>query len=143
MRISDVLRRKGDQVVTIAPEESVRTLLARLAEHGIGAMVVSDDGVTVRGIVSERDVVRRLHSDGDSLLDETVGEIMTSDVHTCQPKDTVDDMARAMTERRIRHVPVLSDDGRLIGIVSIGDIVKNRIDELTDERDQLTAYITR
>ena len=143
MRISDVLRRKGDQVVTIAPGESVRTLLARLAEHGIGAMVVSDDGVTVRGIVSERDVVRRLHSDGDSLLDETVGEIMTSDVHTCQPKDTVDDMARAMTERRIRHVPVLSDDGRLIGIVSIGDIVKNRIDELTDERDQLTAYITR
>lgn len=143
MRISDVLRRKGDEVVTIAPDESVRTLLAKLSEHGIGAMVVSDDGSTVRGIVSERDVVRHLHSDGDSLLDEKVADIMTSEVHTCQPSEAVVDMARAMTERRIRHVPVVSDDGRLVGIVSIGDIVKQRIDELQDERDQLTAYITR
>lgn len=142
MRISDVLRRKGDAVVTIAPDESVRTLLDKLAEHGIGAMVVSADGATVRGIVSERDVVRRLHTDGAALLDEKVEEIMTSEVHTCEPKEAVVDMARAMTERRIRHVPVV-DGGRLVGIVSIGDIVKQRIDELTDERDQLTAYITR
>lgn len=142
MRISDVLRRKGDLVVTIAPDESVRTLLRLLAEHRIGAMVVSDDGATVRGIVSERDVVRRLNSDGDAMLDRTVAEIMTSDVHTCEPSAAVDDLARAMTERRVRHVPVVSE-GRLVGIVSIGDVVKNRIDELTDERDQLTAYITR
>lgn len=142
MRVSDVLRRKGDQVVTIAPGETVSGLLARLAEHGIGAMVVSEDGATVLGIVSERDVVRRLHSDGAGLLDTPVADIMTGEVHTCGPSDTVDDMARAMTERRIRHVPVLADN-RLVGIVSIGDIVKNRIDELTDERDYLTDYITR
>ncbi|GAB2695024.1 CBS domain-containing protein [Thalassiella azotivora] len=141
MRISDVLRRKGDRVVTIAPDESVRTLLARLDEHGIGAMVVSADGSTVDGIVSERDVVRRLHSDGTGLLDETVAEIMTADVHTCEPGSPVVDMAVLMTEQRIRHVPVLSE-GRLVGIVSIGDVVKHRIDELTSERDQLTAYIT-
>jgi CBS domain-containing protein len=142
MRISDVLRRKGDLVVTIAPEMSVRTLLGLLDEHGIGAMVVSEDGVTVQGIVSERDVVRRLHSDGVGLLDRTVADIMTSDVHTCEPGDHVVDLARAMTERRVRHVPVLSE-GRLVGIVSIGDIVKQRIDELQAERDHLTAYISR
>ncbi len=144
MRIGEIIRAKPEQdVVTISPDAGVRELLAKLSEHNIGALIVSRDGSSLDGIVSERDVVRRLHSDGDSLLDETVADIMTSEVHTCQPSEAVVDMARAMTERRIRHVPVLSEDGRLVGIVSIGDIVKQRIDELTDERDQLTAYITR
>jgi CBS domain-containing protein len=142
MRIADVLRRKGDLVVTVRPEETVRGLLALLAEHGVGALVVSRDGRTVEGIVSERDVVRRLHADGARLLDATVGDIMTSEVHTCTPQDHVNDLMRTMTEARVRHIPVLVD-GELRGIVSIGDVVKHRIDELTDERDHLTAYISR
>lgn len=141
MRISDVLRRKGDVVVTVAPDESVRRLLAMLSEHRVGAMVVSSDGRTVEGIVSERDVVRHLHDDGEQMLSETVAQIMTTDVHTCSPSDAVTDLMRTMTEERIRHIPVVVD-GALAGIVSIGDVVKHRIDELTDERDQLTAYIS-
>ncbi len=141
MRISDVLRRKGDMVATITPDATVRTLLAQLAEYSIGAMVVCDSDGALQGIVSERDVVRALHSGGDGILDGPVSSIMTADVHTCGPSDTVVDMARAMTERRIRHVPVLADN-ELVGIVSIGDIVKQRIDELTAERDHLSAYIS-
>ncbi len=140
MRIVDVLRSKGDTVVTVDPGETVTRLLALLDEHGIGAMVVSSDGRAVHGIVSERDVVRRLHSDGPGLLERTVGDIMTSDVHTCEPDVAIDDLMRLMTDRRVRHVPVVRD-GALAGIVSIGDVVKHRIDELTSERDQLSAYI--
>ena len=141
MRISDVLRRKGDLVVTVPPDESVRTLLAMLAEHRVGAMVVSVDGRSVDGIVSERDVVRHLNSGGEHMLEATVEQIMTTDVHTCVPGDSVVDLMRTMTDQRVRHIPVVVD-GALAGIVSIGDVVKNRIDELTDERDQLTAYIS-
>lgn len=140
MRIVDVLRSKGDAVVTVDPGETVARLLALLDEHGIGAMVVSSDGQAVQGIVSERDVVRRLHSDGPALLERSVGDIMTSDVHTCEPDVAIDDLMRLMTDRRVRHVPVVRD-GALAGIVSIGDVVKYRIDELTSERDQLSAYI--
>ena len=140
MRILDVLRSKGSEVVTVAPGETVARLLALLDEHGIGAMVVSTDGRSVQGIVSERDVVRHLHSDGPALLETTVGEIMTSDVHTCAPDVAIDDLMRLMTDQRVRHVPVVQDDA-LVGIVSIGDVVKHRIDELTSERDQLSAYI--
>jgi len=141
VRIADVLRRKGDVVATIAPEELVTVLLDRLAEHRIGALVVSSDGTTVEGIVSERDVVRRLQRDGVATLTLQVQEIMTREVHTCRPGDGIEDLMRVMTERRIRHVPVVVD-GRLKGIVSIGDVVKHRIDELQVDRDQLTAYIT-
>jgi len=141
MRITDVLRHKGDRVVTIAPDELVSTLLDLLAEHGVGALVVSSDGSTVEGIVSERDVVRNLQRDGAGILQVAVREIMTAEVRTVGPDYHIDDLMRTMTEHRIRHVPVLVDD-RLVGIVSIGDVVKNRIDELQTERDQLTAYIT-
>ena len=140
MRISDVIRRKGDLVVTIQPDRTVEQLLDLLEEHKIGAVVVSEDGVTPTGIVSERDVVRHLHSDGVAVLGETVATIMTSEVETCTPEDRIDAMARTMTERRIRHIPVLVD-GQLAAIVSIGDIVKYRIDELQTERDQLVGYI--
>ena len=140
MRVTEVLKLKGGEVVTISPERSVRELLASLAEHRIGALVVSADDATVDGIVSERDIVRALHAGGDAILDGPVSAIMTADVHTCSPADNVDQLTRVMTERRIRHLPVLVD-GRLIGIVSIGDVVKHRIAEVQDERDQLTAYI--
>jgi CBS domain-containing protein len=141
MRISDLLRRKGSLVVTVRPEQSVTELLTLLAEHKVGALVVSADGVTVDGIVSERDVVRRLHEYGPGLLQAPVHDIMTAQVHTCPPDTDLEELMRVMTTGRFRHVPVI-EGNRLIGIVSIGDVVKHRIDELQSERDQLTAYIT-
>jgi CBS domain-containing protein len=140
MRISDVIRRKGDLVVTVRSDATVQRLLELLEEHKIGALVVSDDGSTVTGIVSERDVVRHLRTTGASLLDQTVATIMTSDVQTCTSEDGIEDLARTMTDRRIRHVPVVAD-GHLLAIVSIGDIVKWRIAELQTERDHLVDYI--
>lgn len=142
MRVSEVLRRKGATVVTIGPDRSVRELLGLLAEHGIGAVVVSEDGVGVAGIVSERDVVRRLHLDGEEVLEGPVAAIMTVDVETCAPPDDLEQLMETMTEQRIRHLPVL-EEGRLVGLVSIGDVVKHRISEVQAERDQLSAYITR
>ncbi len=142
MRVSEVLRRKGSDVVTIAPARTVRELLGLLAERGIGAVVVSDDAATVAGIVSERDVVRRLHADGDAVLDRRVADIMTAEVATCTPEDELETLMTTMTEGRFRHLPVLVD-GRLAGVVSIGDVVKHRISEVQAERDQLSAYISR
>jgi CBS domain-containing protein len=140
MRISDVLSSKPDQeVVTIAPDSTVRELLALLFRHNVGAVVVSTDGETVDGIVSERDVVRGLH-ENDSILDGAVSAIMTGDVATTDPHTPVDDLRVLMTERRIRHVPVVTD-GRLVGIISIGDVVKSSIDQLQFERDQLDSYL--
>jgi CBS domain-containing protein len=140
MRISDVLTSKpSSQVVTIGPDSTVRELLGLLAEHNVGAVVVSGDGESVDGIVSERDIVRRLHDD-ESVLDGAVSAIMTGDVETCEPSTTVDDLRVVMTERRIRHVPVVAD-GRLSGIISIGDVVKSSLDQLQFERDQLDSYV--
>ncbi len=141
MHISEVIRRKGDVVVTIHPEATVADLLTLLDEHKIGAVVVSDDGGTsVVGIVSERDVVRHLHLEGPTVLETAVAMIMTTDVLSCTPEDDLEVLARQMTENRCRHVPVIVD-GTLRAIVSIGDIVKHRIDELQLERDQLVGYI--
>ncbi|NYF97897.1 CBS domain-containing protein [Janibacter cremeus] len=142
MKISDVLRNKGSDVVTIAPDDTVATLITLLADHGIGAVVVSGGDGAVDGIVSERDVVRRLHSAGPAVLDEPVSAIMTADVHTCTTQDEVSDLAARMTARRIRHVPVVEED-TLVAIVSIGDVVKHRIRDLSAERDHLEAYITQ
>ncbi|MFM6848377.1 MAG: CBS domain-containing protein [Terrabacter sp.] len=142
MKISDVLRNKGSEVITIKPDETVSTLLALLDEHRIGAVVVSTDGGAVDGIVSERDIVRHLHSTGPSIIDAPVSQIMTSDVTTGQASDNIADLAGTMTEMRVRHVPIVDADGRLAAIVSIGDIVKHRLSELQSERDQLRDYIT-
>lgn len=141
MKVSEVLRRKGASVVTIAPDASVREMLAVLAEHGIGAVVVSGDGAALDGIVSERDVVRALSSDGDAVLDGPVSAIMTAEVETCGPTAVLEQLMAVMTERRIRHLPIL-DEGHLVGIISIGDVVKHRIREVQDERDHLTEYVT-
>lgn len=140
MKINDVLRGKGNQVVTISPEATVTELLALLAEHNIGAVVVSPDGNAVAGIVSERDVVRLMNGTPDA-GHVRVSAIMTEQVHSCGPDDHVDDLMRLMTDRRIRHVPVVVD-GALTGIVSIGDVVKTRIGELEFEREQLSNYIS-
>jgi CBS domain-containing protein len=140
MRIGDILRRKGASVVTVSPDATVRQLLSMLAEHNIGALVVSSDGGTISGIVSERDVVRQLHERGADLLDAAVSSIMTADVRTCGPDDNIEQLRHTMTDHRIRHLPVVRD-GRLIGIVSIGDVVKSAISELEDEREHLVGYI--
>lgn len=142
MRISEILRNKGGEVATIAPDADVRQLLVLLAEHNIGAVVVSTDGAQIEGIVSERDVVRRLNDLGADLLDAPVSSIMTTSVRTCAPTDAVDGLRATMTEHRIRHLPVVRDD-TLVGIVSIGDVVKSTIAELETEREQLVDYIKR
>jgi CBS domain-containing protein len=139
MLIVTVLRTKGDAVVTVPPSATVRELLDTLAEHRIGAVVVSS-GAGIAGIVSERDVVRRLR-DGAALLDQAVARIMTTEVVTCRCETPVDELMTTMTERRIRHVPVVDERGAIVGIVSIGDLVKSRISELESERDDLVGYI--
>jgi CBS domain-containing protein len=142
MRIRDIVRTKGATVATVRPDATVRDLLAVLAEHNIGAVVVSADDATIVGIASERDVVRHLYARGGTVLTAPVSEIMTSEVRTCGLDDHVDELRRVMTQHRIRHLPVLRD-GRLAGIVSIGDVVKNAIDELETEREHLVGYIQR
>ncbi len=140
MRISEVLQHKSTtEVVTISPDATVRELVALLAEHNIGALIVSTDGTSVDGIVSERDVVRRLN-DEDSVLDGSVSGIMTTVVETAEPDSLLEDLMKTMTDRRIRHVPVISQ-GKLTGIISIGDVVKHRIGQLEFERDQLDNYL--
>jgi CBS domain-containing protein len=140
MKIVEVLKAKAEAgVITITPDAGVRELIAKLAEHNVGALIVSSDGETVDGIVSERDVVRHLHHDG-TVVNNTVGAIMTEVVETCAPDTTVDDLMEIMTRRRFRHVPVVQD-GRLVGIVSIGDVVKHKLSQLQFERDQLDSYV--
>lgn len=142
MRAKDILDRKGHEVATVTPDTAVRDAVAALASHNVGALIVSPDGEQVVGIMSERDVVRRLATDGEAVLDRPVEGIMKREVKTCVPSDTTDDLMGTMTEGRFRHLPVL-DDGALVGIISIGDVVKVRIDELATEREQLAGYITR
>jgi CBS domain-containing protein len=139
--VSDLLRRKGDFVATTPPDTTVADLLDLLAEHGIGAMVISADGAGVDGIVSERDVVRALRSAGAGLLDAPVEQVMTRDVIVTSPSEPLEAMMRLMTDRRIRHLPVVAH-GRLVGIISIGDVVKGRIDELESDRNHLVDYIS-
>ena len=141
MRISDIIRVKGEQVVTVPPGMRVEQLVAVLAQHRIGAVVVSRDGTAVEGIVSERDIVRALAARGAAVLAEPVSDIQTSQVRTVSPDARLEEVERLMTERRFRHVPVVTD-GALRGVVSIGDVVKNRIDELEAERSTLADYIT-
>jgi len=140
MRISDILRSKGTAVSTVRPDATVRHLLAALAEHNIGALVVSEDGESIVGIVSERDVVRQMHERGAGLLEASVSSIMTADVRTCTPDEDVDILRATMTDHRIRHVPVVGE-GKLVGLVSIGDVVKSTISELETQREHLVGYI--
>jgi CBS domain-containing protein len=140
MRIADVLRNKGTDVETVGPDAAVPDLVARMAARNIGALPVLDGGRLV-GIVSERDVVRHLHAGGAGVLALRAADLMTADVTTCSPGDDVAELAAVMTAGRFRHLPVVVD-GALTGIVSIGDLVKARIDALEQERAQLHSYIS-
>ena len=142
MQLSTIIAAKGTDVITIAPEASVADLVALLAQHRIGALVVSPDGRTIGGIVSERDVVQAIAS-GPEALQASVSSIMTSTVY-CAPADAhIDDLMQLMTDKRIRHIPIQDDDGLLMAIVSIGDVVKSRLGELEGERQALLEYITK
>lgn len=140
MRVSKLLEQKGAVVATIRGDATVADSVADLARHGIGALIVSADGQHIEGIVSERDIVRRLADREASLLGDPVSSIMSTDVQTCSMDDDVETLMALMTDRRIRHVPVV-EDGVLAGVVSIGDVVKTRIGELEKDRNELVEYI--
>lgn len=140
MRVSDILRKKGSEVATIAPSATIAEALALLSERGIGAIVASTDGQTIDGILSERDIVRAMHRLGADALDQAVSDLMTSSVHTCTAEQRVDQMMTTMTENRFRHMPVVDAEG-LIGIISIGDVVATRVAELENETIVLEQYI--
>lgn len=142
MQLEIVLQHKNPGVETIRPDDTVGHLVRRLADLRIGALVVSSDGSTVSGIVSERDVVRHLADEGAAVLDGPVSAIMTTSVQCAPPNATTADLMGLMTESRIRHVPVLDEAEAMIGIVSIGDVVKSRLGELQEERDALIQYVT-
>ena len=140
MNVEQVLRGKGDRVATVAPQATIAEAVATLQRERVGALVVSRDGVKVDGIISERDVIHGLARLGSRLLDATVEELMTRRVFTCTPVDSVAELMAQMTERRIRHIPVLRE-GALAGIVSIGDVVKTRLDEMEYETSSLRSFI--
>ncbi len=140
MNVHTILRNKGKSVVTIHPDATAERAVAVLRLRGIGALVVSDDGENVVGIVSERDIVEALGRYGNDLLALSVAEIMTCPVVTCAPSDSVAELMAEMTNRRIRHFPVVRD-GVLCGIVSIGDLVKSRLDEIEFEANSMRSFI--
>ena len=140
MQVSVLLQGKGADVVTVGPDTPTSEVVAVLARHRIGAVVVSSDGRTIDGVLSERDVVRALAGEGSRALEQPASTWMTTDVVSCQPDTTVEELMSTMTDRRIRHVPVLVDGG-LAGVISIGDVVKDRISALEHETQVLHEYI--
>jgi len=140
MNVETILRDKGDWVATIRPNATIAAAIDMLNREGVGALVVSQDGGEVAGVLSERDIVRALGRHGEDLLSRAVEEIMTRDVITCEPGDTVGELMSEMTNRRIRHLPVVVE-GKLRGIVSIGDVIKNRLDEVEFEASSLRSFI--
>jgi CBS domain-containing protein len=140
MNVETILRNKGNRVATVRPDATLAAAVGILNRKRIGALVVSQDGEGVDGVLSERDIVIALAKYGERLLSRPVGEVMTKNVVTCDPSDTVDQLMAEMTNRRIRHFPVVAD-GRLCGIVSIGDLVKSRLDEVEFEASSMRSFI--
>jgi CBS domain-containing protein len=142
MNVQSIIGNKGTHVATISQTDSLHDAVRRLGEHRVGALVVSGDGRKIEGIVSERDIVRAAAQHGAAALDRSVGSVMSTDVITCSAGDGVDRLMALMTERRIRHLPVVDEGGELAGIVSIGDVVKSRLTELEHENQALAEYIS-
>ena len=140
MKVRTMLAQKGDRILTIKTDATIASAIEILKAEKIGALVASDDGLTVQGILSERDVVRGLVTHGPGLLNMRVAEFMTSAVKTCSLGDDIQDIMSQMTRSRIRHLPVL-DEGKLCGMISIGDVVKNRLEELEAEANALRDYV--
>ena len=142
MNVETILASKGREVSTIRPDATVAEALHRMRTKRIGALVVSEDGTSIAGIISDRDIVWAIDEYGVGVLGNSVGSMMTSEVFTCSRDDQVSAIMALMTDRRIRHVPVVDGNGRLCGIISIGDVVKHRLDEIQTEADAMRAYIT-
>lgn len=140
MTISTILKSKGSNIVSVRPDETIDSAAKCLQREKIGAVLVMDSGGKLCGVLSERDIVNGLANHGSGLLERTVSELMTRDVITCHPSDRVTRVMGMMTDRRIRHLPVL-DGGELVGVVSIGDIVKRRMEEIESEAEALRSYI--
>lgn len=141
LRVAVILNRKGHEVLTILPDASLVEAVQKMADHNVGALVVSADGRTVAGIITERDLVRRVARLGLESLEAPVSEAMTAEVLTCTPENTIGELMATMTQQRTRHIPVVVDD-EIFGIVSIGDVVKSRLDELEVQATTLEQYIT-
>jgi len=141
MKLSRILQRKGGEVATVRPDRPILEVVAELRERRIGAVVVTDEGESMIGILSERDIVHALADKGHDLTQLTARDLMTAKVESCTADHDVNYVMRQMTDGGFRHVPVL-DNGRLLGIISIGDVVRARIDELENERAELQRYIS-
>lgn len=142
MNVAAILKVKGSTVVIVKPDTTIADVTRILTEKRIGAVLVSSDGLHVQGILSERDIVRSLASNGNSTLDKKAHELMTARVTTCSPEDQLADLMGVMTTKRIRHLPV-TEDGVIAGIISIGDVVKWRVEEIEWEADALRAYVAQ
>jgi CBS domain-containing protein len=142
MNVQSIIGGKSPVVATITQTATLREAVAQLTERRIGALVVSGDGKAIEGIISERDIVRAASISGPGALDGSVGSVMSTDVVTCSAGDGVDRLMALMTERRIRHLPVVDERGQLAGIVSSGDVVKARLSELEQENHALAEYLT-
>ncbi|HZI43579.1 MAG TPA: CBS domain-containing protein [Ilumatobacter sp.] len=142
MNVQSIIGGKSPVVATITQTATLRQAIDQLTERRIGALVVSGDGKAIEGIISERDIVRAASTSGPTALDGAVGSVMSTDVVTCSAGDGVDRLMALMTERRIRHLPVVDERGHLAGIVSIGDVVKARLSELEQENHALSEYLT-
>lgn len=140
MHVKSILEGKGSEVFTLTPQGSIADAARSLAQHKVGALVVSDDSKKILGILSERDIVKAVATDGSAALDKTVDDLMTRKVTTCAEESTVSELMSLMTEGRFRHLPV-EKDGKLIGIISIGDVVKRRIAEVEREAEEIKTYI--
>ena len=140
MKVAALLEEKGDRVATVRPDATIATVASLLKLEGIGAMVVSEDNKKILGIISERDIVRGLAEDGADMLTALASDHMTAPVKTCTTDAKVTEVMSEMTRSRIRHLPV-TKDGKLCGIVSIGDVVKNRLQELETETNVLRDFI--
>jgi CBS domain-containing protein len=139
MHVSDILKAKGSTVHTVRSDHGIAHVAQRLRAERVGAMIVSESGGSVDGIISERDIVYALSEHGADIMTMTVADLMTRSVVTCSPGDTISHVARIMTQRRIRHLPVI-EGSRLVGVVSVGDVVKHRMDELELETNVLRDY---
>ena len=142
MDIESILKSKGREVRTIEPEATVADTLHRLRHERISALVVSTDKTSIAGIVSDRGIMDAIADRGIEVLSERIGSVMTRKVFTCSRRDRVGAVMALMTTRRIRHIPVVEDDGQLCGIVSIGDVVKHQLDEIQRESDAMRVYIS-
>jgi len=140
MYVSDILGAKGGAVISLAPDRTLAETARLLTEKRIGAILVSNDGVAIAGVISERDIIRAVARDGAAALDKAIADVMTREVVTCRPDDTIEEVMKVMTVKRIRHLPVVDGD-KIAGIVTIGDVVKSRLEETEAETQVLRDYV--